>query len=141
MDRQDDKYFTIWYGVFDRANRRMTYASGGHPPALLMTGTTRGTARPVELGMEDFAVGMMPGVSFAGASVALEPFSKLYVFSDGVYEVRKPGGSMMERKELMDYLASSPGPAGPDEVLRFVQRTGRSEALHDDFSLIEVDFT
>jgi phosphoserine phosphatase RsbU/P len=140
MDRHDGKYFTIWYGVFDRAGRRLTYASGGHPPALLLTGPTPEASRPVELGMRNFAVGMMADVRFASESVPLGPFNKLYVFSDGVYEVHKPGGSMMRHGELVDYLASSPGPSDPDEVWRYIQRASGPEGLVDDFSLLEVVF-
>jgi sigma-B regulation protein RsbU (phosphoserine phosphatase) len=140
MDRHDEKYFTIWYGVFDRASRTLTYACGGHPPALLLTGSTSESARPVELGVGNFAIGMMPGASFVSDGVALGPFSKLYVFSDGAYEIRKPGGSMMRRGEWVDYLASSPGPSDPDEALRFVQRVGGTDALADDFSLVEIVF-
>ncbi len=140
MERQDDKYFTIWYGVFDRANRRLTYASGGHPPALLLTGPTREASRPVELGAGGPAVGMFPAVSFDSESVTVERSSKLYVFSDGVYEIQKPGGSMMRQGELVDYLTSSPGPTDPDDVWQFARRAGGSEPLADDFSLLEVDF-
>jgi phosphoserine phosphatase RsbU/P len=141
MDRHDEKYFTIWYGVFDRADRRLTYASGGHPPALLLTGPTPEAARPVELGVKNFAVGMMPGVTFSSKSVPLGPFSKLYVFSDGVYEVHKPGGSMMRYGDLVDYLASSSGPKDPDEVWRFIRRAAGLDGLVDDFSLLEVVFS
>jgi len=140
MDRHDEKYFTIWYGVFDRARRRLTYASGGHPPALLLPGPTREASRPIELGEGGPAVGMFPDVSFASESVPLGPSGKLYVFSDGAYEVHKPGGSMMRQGELVDYLASSPGPNDPDEVWRFVLRAGGPEGLVDDFSLLEVVF-
>ena len=50
MDRHDEKYFTIWYGVFDRVGRGLSYASAGHPPALLLTGLSPDRARPMELG-------------------------------------------------------------------------------------------
>jgi sigma-B regulation protein RsbU (phosphoserine phosphatase) len=141
MDRHDEKYFTIWYGVFDRASRSLTYASGGHPPALLLTGPTPKAARPVEVGVKNLAVGMMPGVTFSSKSVPLGPFSKLYVFSDGVYEVHKPGGSMMRYGDLVDYLASSSGPKDPDEVWRFIRRAAGLDGLVDDFSLLEVVFS
>ena len=106
MERHDEKYFTIWYGVFDRAGRRLTYASGGHPPALLLTGPTPETSRPVELGLRNFLIGMMAGVTFAGESVPVDPSGKPYVFSDGAYEVHRPGGPMMTHGELVDYLTS-----------------------------------
>ena len=38
MSEQSEKFFTGWYGVYDVQERRIAYAGGGHPPALLMTG-------------------------------------------------------------------------------------------------------
>jgi sigma-B regulation protein RsbU (phosphoserine phosphatase) len=137
MDRHDGKYFTIWYGVFDRKNRSLAYASGGHPPALL----TNGGSGATELGIANFGIGMLPDVAFKASSVVLGPKSKLHVFSDGAYEISKPDGGMMKREELVDYLASSPGPDSPDDVLRFIRQAGRAEALADDFSLVEILFT
>ena len=69
----------------------------------------------------------------------LGPSGKLYVFSDGVYEIHKPGGSMMRQGELVDYLAS-PRPERPRRGLAFIRRVGGPEALKDDFSLLEVRF-
>uniref|UniRef100_UPI0039A5DFFA response regulator n=1 Tax=Nostoc piscinale TaxID=224012 RepID=UPI0039A5DFFA len=40
MDKQNNQYFTIWYGVFNRISSQLTYASAGHPPALLFSPTT-----------------------------------------------------------------------------------------------------
>jgi sigma-B regulation protein RsbU (phosphoserine phosphatase) len=140
MDRHDEKYFTIWYGVFDRVGRRLSYASAGHPPALLRTGPTPDRARSIELGRRGLAIGMVPDVPFSSTSVALEPYSRLYVFSDGVYEVHRPGGTMMRLGELMDYLSSPHGPSDPDEVWRHIQEVGGHQALKDDFSLLEIEF-
>jgi sigma-B regulation protein RsbU (phosphoserine phosphatase) len=137
MDRQNGKYFTIWYGVFDRRGRRLAYASAGHPPAVLLTGPAADRARAVELGMANFAIGVMPGEPFNAAATPLDTFGKMYVFSDGVYEVEKPDGTMMRRQELVRYLATHPGPGGPEDVLDFARHVG---GLKDDFSLLEIGF-
>jgi sigma-B regulation protein RsbU (phosphoserine phosphatase) len=84
---------------------------------------------------------MFPHLPITGASVALEAYNRLYVYSDGIYEIVKPGGEVMTREELVAYLASHPGPSGPDEVWHFIQQVAGSPALKDDFSLLEIDFT
>ena len=35
MEQHDNRYFTIWYGVYSTKTRQLTYAVGGHPPAPL----------------------------------------------------------------------------------------------------------
>jgi sigma-B regulation protein RsbU (phosphoserine phosphatase) len=139
MEQQNGKYFTIWYGVFDRSSRRLTYAAAGHPPALLLSGN--GQPGSEELGTPNFAIGMVPGVPFQTAEVHLQPTAKLYIYSDGAYEIHKPDGSLMERQELARYLATPPGPRSPEEVYDSVRRKASSEALQDDFSLLEVQFS
>ena len=41
MELHDNKYFTIWYGVYRKSTRQLTYTGGGHPPALLLSGPSR----------------------------------------------------------------------------------------------------
>jgi phosphoserine phosphatase RsbU/P len=33
-EQHGQRFFTIWYGVYHRASRTMTWAGGGHPPRL-----------------------------------------------------------------------------------------------------------
>ena len=37
MQAHNNLYFTCWYGVYDLPRRVLEYASGGHPPALLVS--------------------------------------------------------------------------------------------------------
>ena len=46
MERNNSLYFSMWYGVYDRRARTLSYASGGHPPALLL-GAGGATTSPV----------------------------------------------------------------------------------------------
>ncbi len=38
MEKHNNLYFTIWYGVYDCRTRELHFASGGHPPAFLISG-------------------------------------------------------------------------------------------------------
>jgi sigma-B regulation protein RsbU (phosphoserine phosphatase) len=138
MERNDDKYFTLWYGVYDRPNRRLIYAGAGHPPAILMSGTSPEQARAVEIGSQNLAIGILAGAAIAIDTVALEPYGKLLILSDGVYEVRKPDGTWMRWEELMAFVATEPTTSGPDAIWQFVREVGQSESLADDFSVLEV---
>jgi phosphoserine phosphatase RsbU/P len=44
MEKHNGLFFTIWYGVYDKGSRRLSWAGAGHPPALLFTGPDRGGA-------------------------------------------------------------------------------------------------
>ncbi|MFY8150125.1 MAG: PP2C family protein-serine/threonine phosphatase [Prochlorococcaceae cyanobacterium] len=47
MERQNAQYFTMWCGVYHAPSRQLIYASGGHPPALLLTPGTEEAAQVI----------------------------------------------------------------------------------------------
>src|SRR5260370_19230476 len=75
MEKQHGKYFTIWYGVFDRPRRTLTFSNAGHPPGLLYTGPSAAESglRPLE--SVGLAAGMMEGMAFATGVAEPGPFS------------------------------------------------------------------
>lgn len=83
---QQGQYFTMWYGIYDLEDRVVTYASAGHPPAVLVSENLRDP--PQFLKTQGFPVGMLPpeDVKYEEKSQYLPFGSKLYLFSDGIYE-------------------------------------------------------
>lgn len=85
MQNQNEKYFTIWYGVYNQVQRQLIYASAGHPPALLLTEKKTST-QVKQLKTPGLPIGMFPEMEFVDASCQINPEDTLYVFSDGLYE-------------------------------------------------------
>jgi phosphoserine phosphatase RsbU/P len=141
MERQNGKYFTIWYGVFERGRRRLAYSNAGHPAALLFTGPTAAAARLRQLESVGFAAGMVEGTEYDTQEVELGPFARMLLYSDGVFEIARPDGSMWKFQEFVDYVSGLP-PEGPyaDPLLTHVRQLGGSDLLADDFSVLEVRF-
>ncbi len=142
MEKQNNMYFTIWYGVYNKSKREIVYASGGHPPAVLLSGPSADKAKVVQLRIPGMAVGSMPSVSYRSGTCKLEAFSKLYVFSDGVYEVSKTGGGMVKFDEFVQCLAlpSSGGMPDLDRVLRYITGLHGASSFEDDVSIMRLVF-
>jgi sigma-B regulation protein RsbU (phosphoserine phosphatase) len=140
MERQNGVYFTMWYGVYDRKTRRLAYASGGHPPAILLTGNDAGSLRTVELEKSGFVVGGMPDTKYETAYVELCAVNRLFVFSDGAYEIHKPDGSLWSYKEFRDVVTqpSVPGTSDARRILDACRAVAGSDAFEDDFSLVQI---
>ena len=136
MEKQNNLYFTIWYGVYDRPARRLSFASGGHPPALLFPCDSE----PVSLMTENYFIGGMPDVSYCEDSIPIAPGSRLYLFSDGAYEVDGPGTDMWTLEELEAYLARTHTEGGQeiDSLYAFLQEMHGQPVLEDDFSMLKV---
>jgi sigma-B regulation protein RsbU (phosphoserine phosphatase) len=136
MEAQNGLYFTIWYGVFNKRTRRLHYASGGHPPAFLLSAT--GELTP--LSTPNFFIGGLEDSQYESAGMDIPENSNLYIFSDGVFEVDGPGNPMWTLEDLGQYLIRSrmDTEADIDALYRFMQEYHANEILEDDFSMLRV---
>jgi phosphoserine phosphatase RsbU/P len=141
MEKHNGKYFTIWYGVFDRARRTLTYSNAGHPPALLHTGPSAALATLHQLESNGLATGMIENMDYDTQVVELGPFARLLIYSDGVYEIALPDGKMWKVQEFVDFVSELPREIPvADRLLAHVRQLGGSDLLADDFSVVEIWF-
>ena len=138
MEHHNNLLFTIWYGVFDRTSRQLTYSSGGHPPAVL-TGDA-----PIELqklSTGGRVLGCDPAAEFRNESCQVKPGSRLYVFSDGAYEISRPDGKTAQLADLLHQLSvpALPGRSKLDELIAWTQATRGQSSFEDDMSILEVE--
>lgn len=138
MDSHDGMYFSVWYGVYHLGTRELRYASGGHHPSYLRP--PGGELLPLQT--RNLVIGAMPGVQFREARTTVEPGSRLYVFSDGVFEVATRDGGQWGLPDLMPVLGAQPehGLSESDRILREVRKVARDGPFDDDFSALTVTF-
>jgi sigma-B regulation protein RsbU (phosphoserine phosphatase) len=142
MDRHNNLIFTIWYGVFDTATRRLTYASGGHPPTVLLEPGQETPFRAHELSTRGPLLGMDPAAEFRSESHTVAPGGRLFVFSDGAYEIAGPDGKTRQLQDLIQQLLKQPAGGGSklDEIVGWARSARGGAALDDDLSLMELQF-
>jgi sigma-B regulation protein RsbU (phosphoserine phosphatase) len=143
MESQRNMYFTIWYGVYNRQKRQLVCASAGHPPALLLSGREPETRRVKQLKTPSgLPIGMFTHASYANACYTVEEGSTLYIFSDGVYEIMQPDGTVWSLDAFIDWLAdfSRVNPLNLDRVLQELRSLTGKGAFNDDVSLLQVKF-
>ncbi|OAI43242.1 hypothetical protein AYO41_02420 [Verrucomicrobia bacterium SCGC AG-212-E04] len=130
------KYFTIWYGVYHAPSRTLSYASGGHPPAVALV---PGEDAPRQFPATGPIMGMLPEARFAVEIVALPADTRLYIFSDGVFEVRRDGETRWDLDDAIAYLSAHREERENvmDLLLGHVRNLRGSSQLDDDFSIIE----
>ncbi len=144
MDQQNGLYFTIWYGIFSKTTRRIDYSGGGHPPALLLTGPTADRATMKVLGSQGPMIGADLDMTYETESCQMDDFGRLFLFSDGVYEITRTDTTMWPFHEFIAFMGRGPGPGEPDSTIdRLIEQTaliGGTEEYQDDFSIIEFLF-
>ena len=141
MDNQNNLFFTAWYGVYDRSRRELTYASGGHPPAILVGPPAQAPAVITALRTEGPAIGCLDEMVYRSAVHPVTSGSRLLVFSDGVFEIFQENE---KTGTLNEFLTSFKQPQiqglRPEERLKNAKRIRGRDLLEDDFSLVELRF-
>ena len=68
--------------------------------------------------------------------------SRLYIFSDGVYEITKKDGSIWGLSEFMEFSVQSFNVDQPNLncLLRYTQEIAQQKEFEDDFTILEVAF-
>jgi phosphoserine phosphatase RsbU/P len=138
MERHNNRYFTIWYGIYNQASRQLTYASAGHPPAVLVS---EASATPVvkRLKTRGQPIGMMPDAKYTSESCTVEHLSTLYLFSDGIYEIRQPDDQLWTLEHFVDlFTVPSSTHHHPDEILQQVRTSNACKTFEDDCSLLQI---
>lgn len=137
MERHNNMYFTMWYGVFNSTTRELRYASGGHPPALLIHSSTP----PQELRTQGMIIGAMPDIPFTSAAVTVPENARLFVFSDGAYEIKRKDDEMLSFEEFTEVVAKEGLYENAiDRIYDFIKGLHGEGALDDDFSMLTIDF-
>lgn len=131
-----DLFITMFYLVFDRVTRRLTYANAGHNPALL---ARQESDQCTPLDADGLVLGVKRGVAFEEKSVLLKPGDVVLLYTDGATEARDASGEMFGTDRLGALLIEHRERA-PEELIdcligavrEFTAATG----LSDDTSMV-----
>ena len=141
MNERNDKYFTIWYGVYNPKKRRLTYASAGHPPAILFS-PQNNKLEVIKLKTPGFPIGMFSDAIYQDNYSQISSQDCLYIFSDGIYEVEQENGELLGIEHLVDLLKLKQlgTITSLDQVIEKVLSCNSKQHLDDDLSIMEIDF-
>jgi len=141
MENQNNMYFTVWYGVMNLKTRQLEYGCGGAPPAMHLRFQGE-EAHLTELATEDMIIGLDSEYLYETRKIQVQPGDKLYLFSDGVFEIRLSNGKMMEFSEFRNLVESAVSQDGSsvESLFEGIKRASPSNVFDDDFSLLELIF-
>ncbi len=89
----DGEYFTLWVGRLHLPTRSLSYASAGHSGILLSPAQSASRW----LTQTSCPLGFDPSARFTREHVSLEQADRLFLLSDGIYEVPSPTGELWGR--------------------------------------------
>lgn len=142
MEKHNNMFFTMWYGVYSKKDKTLSYSSGGHPPAVYFAEAPTGKVKGIELQTPGLVIGGMPGIKFQKDTLQIKKGSHLFLYSDGVYEITKPDGDVLTLDEYVQVLSlpTPPGADPLDRIQEYTQKLNGPGAYADDYSIIEFVF-
>lgn len=141
MNYHNNKFFTIWYGVYNRINRQLIYSSAGHPPAVLLSKTANNLDVKL-LKTAGMPVGMFPDAQYTNGFCQVNEFSSLYIFSDGVYEINSANGIDWDLDAFINFIRDfyQTEKCHLDEIIERLLTLNSKTGFDDDLSILEVKF-
>lgn len=136
MSRHNGMFFTLFYGVYRPSTRTLRWSNAGHPPALLMA---PGKA-PERLDSQGPMIGAVEGMTWDSQESVIAPDGRLLLYSDGLYELAQPDGSMWTLDAFVDGAAEATRSDALDQILARSRAVQGHENFIDDASLLEVIF-
>jgi len=139
-EKHNDMFFTIWYGVYNKSSHNLTYASGGHPPALLFSDSLSEEVQTAQLRTPNFVIGGSPGASYEKKMLQLNGPARLYIFSDGAYDITKEDGSIWGLEGFLEFMQQQADKTqlSLDRLFSHAQQVNQTDSFEDDFTILEV---
>jgi sigma-B regulation protein RsbU (phosphoserine phosphatase) len=131
------KFFSVWYGVYSRSARTITYVNSGHPPALLLT-RREGVLELSKTAPGGSVLGIQLEHRFEEITIPFSASSELYLFTDGLYELPDPNGGRGSHAEFLAYLDQQVRGGKPawDSILHWLDRARNHGMMDDDVTLL-----
>ena len=104
-DTDPDKFITLYIGVLQDEKRSITYALGGHDPAIWYR---ESADKFEELGSLGVPIGFVPDMNFEQAGpVQLASGDVIVIGTDGIWEAPNESGEMFGKERLKSVIRRS----------------------------------
>jgi sigma-B regulation protein RsbU (phosphoserine phosphatase) len=108
----EDRFATLFYGVFDGATRRLQYVNAGHNPPMVI----RRDSSIISLRAGGLPVGIFPNSNYEQGTVQLHPGDLILAYTDGVIEAANPAGDEWGAEGLRKAVAERDAQCADDIV-------------------------
>lgn len=138
LDTENQRFFTILYGVLDTKSMTLTYFSAGHPPLIHQTRGVKATA----LAASGFPIGIVDTPAYEDITVDLEPGDRMFFYSDGVPETQNSAGEEFGIDALLRTIEAGRDKSldgAVDAIWTRLKEWSTGKSLRDDISILALE--
>jgi sigma-B regulation protein RsbU (phosphoserine phosphatase) len=135
-DANTEQFLTIFYAVLNTKTRQVTYASAGHPGAILVN-----PGEPAAI-LDRGGLPISLGADYKQYEAAVKPGGRLYLYSDGITEAMAPDREMFGQQNLLrslEQLAKVPLPTSVSTLVEKVHAWRGGAPMSDDVSILAIE--
>ncbi len=128
-------FVTLLCGIYEPGSGKLTYASAGHPAAVLVR-DGKASLLPTE---PDLAAGIMAGIAVQSQSVELQPNDLVVFYTDGVTEAFNAADDLFGDAQLLAALAHQSGHTAAETtaaLLKSVREHAGAHPQSDDIAIL-----
>ncbi len=136
----EDHFVTFFFSVIDFNKNTITYTNCGHPPPFLLGEKRDGI---LEFEKNGTMVGMFDDAFLGQDTMKIEKGDKLFIYSDGIYEIFNNDGDLYGLHRVKGYLELNKGnPCREiiDGIISEVDNYWDGKSERDDIAVVAVEF-
>lgn len=142
-DIKKGMFVTLFYGLIDLRNHRLTFANAGHPPLLIRHPDGRvekveSQGRPMGLG-----VGPFFDARITENTLNIVPGTLLFEYTDGIYDTLSPTGETFGEERFLEtikWLKVDSASEAIEEIYNSVKRfAGTRREAADDITILAIE--
>lgn len=116
-DNPLELFVTVFCAIYDPPSGRLRYASGGHPPPLVLPREGNAERLPPSKGT---ALGIFPGLAYGEAEAEIAPGAVLFLYTDGFTDAVDRNGAMFGEQKVAASLATCRVLSAQDVAVRML---------------------
>ena len=128
-------FVTMLIGIYDSVKKELLLANAGHEPPLIYSKDGKFT-NFTEAGPP---LGIMPKINYKEASIKFAD-SSMYIFTDGITEIKDPSGEMLGAEGFQDYIVKYKDKHNNVRLKIIVEDIIKSGKIQkDDLTIVVID--
>lgn len=128
----DALFATLFAGILDPGKGTLTFVNAGHNPPLIIQNGKRHWIKPTGP-----AVGMLEGQSYRAEKIVLKPGDRLFIYSDGLEDVKNGQDEFFSRDRLEDSFFEKN--SSIETIIKQIDAFMSDELQYDDLTLLVIN--
>lgn len=129
-------FMTLWVGIYDAAENRLSYIDCGHGHWAIKRNNEN--AAPI-VGGGGIPIGIEPTFQYTAESITLSAGDRIILYSDGIVEHRNPENEQFGAERILEIVSQCDSPASDvHSVMGALRAYIQSETLSDDTTIASI---